>query len=333
MSAFNILLALTISTTVGNAAYLRLIEAGTVDGTGKRGPILMGNIEICPDITFPKFTIECIPHFSHLLPPTSAEFYLDKKLVRKDSDAPFLLTGNRGNETKPWLNHPQNFEIECRLSNGESAFAMVSFDCETGASLVEPAPRPLPIMVSSVKSKSEAPNEPAVCVTIPATEYDYKSGAWEQHGSAMAYKYDDSSRSIDRSGSSKLLFRFKAPETSRYAFTIDWKTAGKADHNDVWVDFPIGGWQLKRRDSTKRVRGWIKAYQNANGRAVAAYSVDFRPHAISTGKILKKGQTYVVKLGGRSTKVKVFNIIMFPCEGDKCNISGYWNNGVRKCSA
>lgn len=176
-------------------------------------------------------------------------------------------------------------------------------------------------------------NEPAVCVKIPAYDYNFKSGPWELLvDSAMAYKFHETTRSTDRSGNSKLLYNFTAPATSRYAFTLDWETAGYTDHNDVWVEFPRVGWRLERKDASTTFNGWVKAYQNKNGRATAAYSIDFNPHAISTMKKLKEGEQYTVKLSGRSTRVKVFSIVMFPCKGDQCTIGGYWNNGVAKCA-
>lgn len=316
-----------------DAAFLRVVEAGVSGGKWGHGPILVGNTKLCPSALFNKFTLECVQDSSGKPKATSAEFFVNGALFSKDSAQPYVLTGDVDQTASPWFNYPQTYTIKCRLSNGEVAKTTVDFDCGTAAPMMVPPPSLVPEMSMMSKSRASLANEPAVCVKIPAYNYNFMSGPWERVGSAMAYKSKETSRSTDRSGTSKLLYIFTAPATSRYAFTLDWETAGFTDYNDVWVDFPAGGWRLERKDSSKKVEGWIKAYQNKNGRKIAAYSIDFNPHAISTTKVLKKGQKYIVKLGGRSTQVKVFSIVMFPCEGDQCLIGGYWNNGVAKCSA
>lgn len=328
-----IFIAIAITGTVSNAAYLRIIEADVPGGNWGHGPMLVEETQVCPSTGFPKFTVECVQDGSGLPKATHADFYLDGQMYMKDSMAPFVLTGDNDHIAKPWINYPKKVTIDCMLSNGESAAAVVTFDCGIGSAIMEPAPLPSPEMLTVSKATSSTPNEPSVCLKIPTTKYDFRSGPWVAVGSAMGYKYEEYSRKTDRSGTSKLVYRFVAPATSQYAFTLDWETNGKTDYNDVWVDFPSGGWTLKRRDSTKLVRGWVKAYQNAKERTIAAYSVDFNPHSISTTLVLQKGQTYLVKLGGRSTRVKVFSIIMFPCEGDQCFNGPYWNNAVKKCSA
>lgn len=174
--------------------------------------------------------------------------------------------------------------------------------------------------------------ELAKCVKIPATSFDTTSAEWKQVGDGMAFKWNDPDRGIDGPGKYPLTFSFVAPITAHYAFTLDMQTSNSVDHNDVWVEFPEGGFKLLRKDSTVNKGGWVKAYHNRNGRSVEAYSVDFKPHRFATENILTGKKKYVLNISGRSTKVRIFNIVMFPCSNEKCYTGSYYNLGVEKCS-
>lgn len=114
-------------------------------------------------------------------------------------------------------------------------------------------------------------------------------------------------------------------------------TAHGSEHNDVWAHFEPGDFQLIRNGvlreegEKKGVDGWYKVYHNAGGRSIKANTVDFTAHQMSTGEVLQEGMEYRISLAGRSSKVIVHRIILFPCEGLEC-YNPAWKKSLKTCS-
>lgn len=335
-----------------NAAKLQIIQAETPGGFSHwvRGNYLKDTNVLCPGALFPAFSVTCIPDH----PASWAKFSVNGSYLRKESVVPYMLFGDDGNTAVAWKILPTSATIKCCTSNGEEVEVKIIFRCPETESEPTPttnlSPSPtipymkitMPPSISMVPGKriratrtpapSVFPSEPTSCVRIAATDYNMTSTGWVKKGHGMAFKPNDSSRGIDQPGKYSLSFSFVASDTAHHAFTLDMKTSGSVDHNDVWVEFPDGGFTLLRKGSSKNVSGWIKAYHNKNGRETSAYSVDFVPHYFSTRKILKAERKYWVNVSGRSTMVALFQIIMFPCLSEKCFTGSYYKRGVENCS-
>lgn len=312
------------------SATLRIIEAGVPGGLAswRIGRTLPPTVTLCATNLFPSYSIECVPD----KPTTSASFFIDGTFSREESVRPYVLTGDAGGVANPWSPPSSSLTVACELPNGEKVSSQITFSCPGGGSSTTPtAPSPSP------KPPKTDPVPPAVgkngCVRIGALNYVSKKGMWTVEDGALIYKKGDPSRGIDGPSTAPVTYSFVAPVTSRYAVTLDMRTEGGVDHNDVWIEFEDGGFSLERADgSQKDSKGWTKAYHNKNGRAVLAFSVDFNPHSISTKKMLQKGVRYTIRVAGRSTKVWIYSIVMFPCSGSQCVIGSYWNNQVAMCA-
>lgn len=323
MNAFPLFLtSLLILSTYCHAAYLRIMQANVPVSKMKTGPMLDGRTVICSSHIFPKFTVECVPDKPRKGTATVAKFTWDNNF-HMDTRPPFLMTPKIDNIAKPWLHRKEHFKLECNLDNSEKAIADVYFDCGH----LKTTAKVLPVEAPSRQLANDT-----ACVRIPAMNFTEKEGLWERNGLAMAYKWGEDSKKTDRPESSVLKYKFVAPVTSRYGLTLDWETSGGTDYNDVFVHFPGGGWQLKRKGKSRDVNGWIKAYQNVNGRATKAFSVDFKQHTITTRNTLTKGETYEFWMAGRSSKVRVFTVIFFPCQDEGCFKGHEWSMAVEACS-
>ena len=127
-------------------------------------------------------------------------------------------------------------------------------------------------------------------------------------------------------------YSFVAPAAGTYAFTLDMETRDNVDHNDVYAQFVQGGWHLERFDAERDRTGLIKVYHNDEGRVIKAFSVDKNRHSISTKRELVQGDTYNIRIGGRSTMTTLHAIVMFPCQGRGCRLGDFWNGRVSECA-
>lgn len=308
----------------------RAQEGGVPFSKWEAGPRLMKRSFICRDSVPSPFTIVCLPDGDDAM---SATFFVDGKEVRTEGVQPFTVNGDTfATGAAPFRASAGKtvVRVRCELGNGESVESRIKFRCK-GGSMPSPSPaRARP----STPARSPRPSVPAHktdpkpatggsggCVVVKGGSFvgGLSKGWTKDVGNSVSYKIGDRSGGIAGKGSAPVKYEFVAPETSRFAFTIDMTTRHGVDHNDVWVEFPSGGWGLNRSgDPQKRAVGWTKAYHNANGRAAKAFSIDFRAHYFSTWMTLKKGDKYVVRVGGRSTRVTVHNLVLFPCTGMGC---------------
>lgn len=138
------LVFVVLATLVANcqAAYLRIIEAGVLDGSWTPGPKLNGTISLCPEKLFYQFTVECVPDATGTSAVTWARFDLNGVFYRQESVGPFLLTGEFLSQPLPWETYPSTAFIECTLSNGEQTSATILFSCSAAAIAAAPVAPP-----------------------------------------------------------------------------------------------------------------------------------------------------------------------------------------------
>lgn len=159
----------------------------------------------------------------------------------------------------------------------------------------------------------------------PGWTYDEQKGG-------LTFRSDDWSESITPSGRSPLDYIVTPRKTSRYAVVVDMTTIKGAEHNDLWVRVTPGGLQAMRKEQNRKIKtGWVKGYHNKKGRAAFVSTIDNNPHSLSTGDILKEGESYEVSIAGRSSMVTLHRIIMFPCRGVECMRSKSWNESLKQC--
>ncbi|KAI0559704.1 hypothetical protein FGB62_139g26 [Gracilaria domingensis] len=307
------------------------------------GPVLPADITLCQDDLPSPFTVVCFPPEG--VSVSYARFYLNREMVRTERVAPYVITGDvSGSGAFPWNNPPAVSEITCRLSGGQNVTSTISFSCGGSAPSMAP-PATMPATTTMAQTTTAAPpTTPAVvmpraatgsgCVYMPATGYDSKTGAWIEGGGGMQYKFDDPSRKTDKPDAAVMTYSFVAPITGRFAITVDMLTSHGTEHNDIWIEIEGVPFRLVKKNSSQDGKsGMNKAYHNRNGRSKIVYTVDFDAHVFSTKGDLQAGETYTVKIGGRSTKVRVYAIILFPCEAFSCAPGNEWNGAMNSCSA
>lgn len=237
---------------------------------------------------------------------------------------------------KPWTTYPKGvrFTLACMTNDGQGSTVSIRVACLTA----KPAPKATPVaalpspsgmpvedmpqpeqMPKPKRSPQPRPAGPEVmgkkgCIDIDARKTKLSSG-WTVEKDGITFLKGDNRQSIVRAGQNPVSYMFTAPVTSEYAFILDMTTRGGTEHNDVWAKFEDGGFNLLRSGKFRVGISWIKVYHSKNGRAIESKSVDFTPHTISTRRVLQKGKKYKIELSGRSSKLTVHRIIMFPCKG------------------
>ncbi|KAI0559002.1 hypothetical protein FGB62_172g010 [Gracilaria domingensis] len=176
------------------------------------------------------------------------------------------------------------------------------------------------------------------CIYIPALTYNKTRDEderrdWEEAEDSMQYKFDDDRTRTDPAGRATLRYSFTPLYTARYALTLDMFTSDKLDHNDVWLQIVSVPFTLVSKTGTimDGKQNFNKAYHNKNGRGKIVFTSDFDPHVFTVQ--LQAGETYEVQVGGRSTKVALYGVILFPCEAFGCQLVREWYRSANTCSA
>jgi len=188
-----------------------------------------------------------------------------------------------------------------------------------------PTPRPLRFVSPS-------------CVRIGAQSYDTLVGEWVPVFDGLIYRPDKDEISVDQRGVAPATYTFVAPSTSVFGISLDMTTGGRVDHNDFWLQLPGVGFHLIRMTNPEtmntNLNANIKAFHNNNGRAIRALTVDFNGHVISSGMPLVENETYTIRVGGRSSKTTLHNIILFACNGiEECGNTTVRRQRQRRCQA
>jgi hypothetical protein len=154
------------------------------------------------------------------------------------------------------------------------------------------------------------------CMKIAASSANASN--WDSTGDGgMTYKSGggDGATPAD---TDTLEYGFTASGSGTYGIVLDWMVAGTVDNNDVWVQLDAGIKLVRNGGIVNPTQDFIKVYRNEpNNRGISAVSVDFTPHKLETN--LESGKKYTFKVGGRSTKVTMYNVIMYPCNSDDCS--------------
>ncbi len=173
------------------------------------------------------------------------------------------------------------------------------------------------------------------CIVINGNEFVSElSAGWTVEGTAVTYQKDNDYGGVMAGSTSVLVYSFTPPATSAYAVTVDMTSRHHSEHNDIWLRMPDGLNKQHGRSSYYAGDRYIKVFHNRWGRATEAFTPrDTLKWSISTAKKLRRGLPYTISVGGRSTKVTVHRIIMFPCSGFNCvYTSSVWKAGVKACS-
>lgn len=326
------------------AQKIVIYEAGTIENSSTRAKAFAlstgGSARFCPlDFGSRGFTVACeVPNATYV------RFYVNGKLVRQENVVPYTIAGNVGNIFSPWKTFPEEAEIACVPSEGLVVEATVRFVCLSPTKTPKPSPAtnqarslpdtPTPSDEELLDDFPEASPE-TKCVVMQATSYsgELPSG-WVESEDSISFRPDNSSTAAIPPGASSVRYTFKAPVDGTYAVTLDMTTEGITDYNDVFLKFDHGdGFTLRKEDATVRGgTGYLKAYHNKNRRATEAFSIDHDPHSFSTASTLTAGSSYDLVLGGRSNKVTVHNLILFPCDPEWCYFtSKEWRRNLDQC--
>lgn len=169
------------------------------------------------------------------------------------------------------------------------------------------------------------PNVKSNCVTIPAQSYvNKKPNNWKVNSTALVYRpYIKDPKNVSPKGSDPLVYKFQVLRSGKYAITMDSESAAVTNFNDVWIGFSEQQTLRKVVNGTTLplITGFnnaTRAYQNSAGRTKAAFSISHNYHSIETAFPLMPGLNYTITVQGRSPRMKLFGLILFPCEGDDC---------------
>ncbi len=322
-------LFLSLFLAVVSAKHLRVVPAGYVSNGGTK---LHSGSKICPADYPNGFTIECR---KGMVAPVS--FFVDGKLWRKTSVWPYSITGSQ----KKYQGYGKKVRqtIGCKSSNGgPKQWATIHFACDITSRKNQKRSNVEEIDWTRTEEEKKRWrwNGNKGCVLVNASNPLGGLGwGWSrEEGGGVTFRKGDPFEGIVQGNASPLTYSFRVPIESNYAITLDMETTGWTEHNDVYLRFQYGGGLVLRRPGFERIPGgkYTKAYHNQNGRYREAKSVDNFGHSFSTLAKLKPGERYFITVGGRSTKVTVHNIILFPCEGGKCTaFDKYWGNTLSTC--
>lgn len=321
---------------------------------------LKSHTKFCPqrDIGYTNISILCASDGN---PSTTASIWINRDAVQKDLSNPFLISGQVPGSAGipiPWTNIPKRpFRATCRLSSGISKkVRKVLVACPQSSPVASPlpsrtvSPRPSksPIFtptpsatspstsaasrisppIPSVSPTSDNEKDRAGCVIIDVRSATPSNG-WVRVSNGLAFQPNNMATSITGSSKAQLFFSFRPLQTSRHAVVVDMTTSAGSDFNDVWIHLK-GGFQLMRQGIAQNVTGWTKGYHNKRGRAALISHVDRNAHSIASAEILDKDVEYLFGLGGRSNKVTVHQILLFPCAGTGCQRGG-WKDTQNTC--
>ena len=287
-----------------------IYEAGV---RGQRGPKVVDGLSFCPsDFPSSRFNVFCASSAG----ATTAKFFINDVLVKTQVGIPYFIAGDRGEAIFSWRTFPPGpFSIRCELDDAGSTSTSASNVIIT----CPPKYDPVPVESPEDGGFPGVIVTPAGCIVIDATQTALSAG-WTVEGDGVTFKSGDNSRDLEARGVSPLSYDFIPPVTSQYAYVMDMTTRGAVRHNDVWVRIR-GGWRFTRdgRTRVKKGTGWFKMYHNRRRRAIATSALSSQASAVSTARTLQAGVADNIRVSGRSTKVTLHNIVMFPCEGVTCD--------------
>lgn len=332
------------------------VRAGLAMTSHSKKVILQRRAQLCPslDLDSDTFTIECGPSLS----ATVARFrltLLDKSMswkrrgipIRRDLAPPFTVTSEIDGILQPWSPPSTAFVVRCALNDGRRVASRIRVKCPPGHKPAPNASKPssnlFKLSHTNVSSEDQRVyNEDGTldslgCVIINATSVNQLPFDWEFTHDGVGFRMADMSKSIMKSGNSALNFTFRARKAGRHALVLDLTTSHKSDHNDVWIRFQPGGISLRKAGHSEKLVSedeWVKAYQKQNGRGASIASGDYDPHSIISAQVLQPNQLYTLSVAGRSSRVVLHRVIVFPCDQynrDQC-LRWRWRNLQNACT-
>lgn len=196
-------------------------------------------------------------------------------------------------------------------------------------------PTPTPTTSGNFPSSGLSESQTSAgCIVIDAVSdlVSPISSGWVVDSDGMTFRKWDDTESITNGGQSPLYYTVTATRNSRFGLSVDMTTRKHAEHNDIWLRFQPGNLQAMREHKVRNITGWVKGYHNEYGRATMIYTTDFDPHSLSTGIELRAGESYSLGISGRSSKLTVHHIVLFPCYGYTCQDSdAFWKTSLNLC--
>ena len=315
---------------VVSAQHLMVVPVGKASKNGGK-PLYHGS-KICPR-DYPKgFTIECRKNMR-----APVKFFVDGKKVRQTTAWPYSITPRGRKYTGHAKKLKQNFRCQSHGSGARQS-ATVHFACDfrSRKNQKRSVNAPIDWTRTEAEKKRWRWSGNKGCVIVNASNPLGKLGRGWTRGEygGVTFRKGDPFEGIVPGGYSTLTYSFRVPIQSHYAITVDMATKGWTEHNDIYLRFQYGGGIVLKRPGHQRIPGaqFTKAYHNKNRRHTEAKSVDNFGHSFSTLAELKPGVRYFITVGGRSTKVTVHNIVLFPCKGGQCTaFNPYWDNTLATC--
>lgn len=313
---------------------LLLHPAGTI---GTNYIKVTDGMVFCPhEFSMDGFTVECVG--SEYV--TGAKFSVDGRMVKRESLLPYFIAGDRNGKAAAWKGYPTSgaFALACELDDGTTTTKTMQVKCEDNNE-PEPSPEDMPDdkpddkpddrPVDGVKTSEDG------CIVIDARNTDV-SNEWVTMATGVAFKPHVDGVYVAKAGKYPLHYKFTAPMSEQYAVVITMTTSHSTEHNDIWAKFPEYGFQFMKGGEIypdkQKGMNWIKVYHNKNGWASISSSIDFNAHSIATQTRLEAGKTYEFWIAGRSSKVTVHKIVLFPCIGYECQrASNTWKRYLNKC--
>lgn len=90
-----------------------------------RGPLLTDGSTICPGDYPTGFSILCDAPSS----AESARFFVDGDFIKSEYRMPFYIAGDYKMRIPPWTSYPDTGLLKCKLRDGATVSAQVSFNC------------------------------------------------------------------------------------------------------------------------------------------------------------------------------------------------------------
>lgn len=203
-----------------------------------------------------------------------------------------------------------------------------------GTTTPSPSPSDARLTPSPSPSDDDMPMPEDGCVMFQPQDTVLTEGWEKRNNGAAEFRPNDDSRKLTKRGVASLCFTFKAPQKSRLAVVLDMKTGGRTEHNDVFLRM-TSGFRLVQKgeeDIFTEPDVWVKGYHNFNTRAAFVKSIDKNGRAINSGKVFNKGDMVEICVSGRSSKVTLYNVLLFPCGGaNGCYRRAEWRMEQEKC--
>lgn len=240
-----------------------------------------------------------------------ARFIVNGVIVQQDKLEPYTVTKSwKSGKFAPWREAPlKPFSISCMLSNGvQNTITNVSFKC-----IKSQKPPPLTPSPSFEADTRLA----AGCVNIETKKVDVLDG-WEKVENGVAFRPNNFETSLSEPGSAALSYKFTVRFKSKYAVVVDMTTFGDQNYNDIWMQLAPGDLQITSFARTENAMGWIKVFHKEDGRSTVTKAKSTFVGSLSSSDSLVPEREYTISISGRSNRVIVHEIVLFPCSEGTC---------------